>query len=106
MKRMFVTGMALCFVFSMALSGIAGAAKSSEAIYKEHCAVCHPDGGNIINPKKTLSSKDLKANGIHTADDLVKVLRKPGPGMNAFDAKTIPDKDAKALAEYIMKKYK
>jgi cytochrome c6 len=33
-------------------------------------------------------------------------MRKPGPGMNTFDVKTIPDKDAKEIAEYIMKTFK
>lgn len=106
MKRVAVVVLVMAFVISMTLAGIAGAAKSAEALFNEQCAVCHPDGGNIINPKKSLRAKDLKANGITSAADIVKVMRKPGPGMNAFDAKAISDKDAKALADYIMKKFK
>jgi cytochrome c6 len=33
-------------------------------------------------------------------------MRKPSPGMTAFDVKTIPDKDAKEIAEYIIKTFK
>jgi cytochrome c6 len=33
-------------------------------------------------------------------------MRNPGPGMNRFDAKTISDKDAKEIAEYILKTFK
>lgn len=80
--------------------------KSGEALFKEHCALCHPDGGNIVNPKKTLHKKDLDANKIKSKDDIVKIMRKPGPGMTTFDAKLISDKDAREIAEYILKIFK
>lgn len=88
-----------------AMSSEAAPDKKGEALFKEHCTSCHPDGGNIINPKKTLKKADLQANKLTSADDIVRVMRNPGPGMLKFDAKTIPDKDAKELAEYILKKY-
>ncbi len=74
--------------------------------FEEHCAVCHKDGGNTINPAKTLSKKDRMANKVKSAADIVKLMRKPGPGMTPFDAKTISDKEAKAIAEYIIKTFK
>jgi len=79
---------------------------SGEAEFKEHCAVCHPDGGNVINPEKTLHKKDLMANGIKKSADIVSKMRNPGPGMTQFDKKTIPDKEATAIADYILKTYK
>jgi cytochrome c6 len=75
-------------------------------IFKAKCAACHPDGGNIMKKEKTLHKKDLEANKLKTAKDLVKYLRNPGPGMTKFDEKTLPDKDAKEVAEYIMKTFK
>ncbi len=30
----------------------------------------------------------------------------PGPGMTKFDKKTIPNRDAKAIADYIVKTFK
>lgn len=84
----------------------AGKATRGEELFKQHCAMCHPDGGNIINAKKTLRAKDLKANKITKAEDIVKVMRNPGPGMNKFDEKMIPDKDAKEIAQYILKAFK
>lgn len=80
--------------------------KSGEAEFKEHCAACHPNGGNVMNPQKTLSKKDLTANKIKTATDVINVMRKPGPGMTPFDKKTLPDGEAKAIAEYILKSFK
>ncbi|MEK6697936.1 MAG: c-type cytochrome [Nitrospirota bacterium] len=84
----------------------AAAGSSGEALFKQHCALCHPDGGNIINPQKTLLKKDRDANTIKTAADIVRTMRNPGPGMTKFDDKTIPDKDAKEIAEYILKTFK
>jgi len=74
--------------------------------FEEHCAVCHKDGGNTINPAKTLSKKDREANGVKNAKDIIATMRKPGPGMTAFDKKTISDKEAKAIAEHILKTFK
>lgn len=73
--------------------------------FEKHCAACHPKGGNTINPQKTLSKKSLKANGIKSAKDIIATMRNPGPGMTKFDAKTVPDKEAKAIAEYILKTF-
>jgi cytochrome c6 len=98
----------ICWSAALAIAATSSEAapdKKSEALFKEHCAACHPDGGNIINPKKTLKKADLQANKVTSADDIVRVMRNPGPGMLKFDAKTIPDKEAKELAEYILKKY-
>ena len=74
--------------------------------FEEHCTACHPDGGNIVNAKKTLSKADREANGVKTAKDIVKTMRKPGPGMTAFSTKDVSDKEAKAIADYILKTFK
>ncbi len=74
--------------------------------FEEHCAVCHKDGGNTINPTKTLNKKDREANGVKNAKDIIAKMRNPGPGMTAFDKKTISDKEAKAIADYILKTFK
>ncbi len=98
----------LCFLIAGAIFAAENTAKAEqpgESLFKQHCAACHPAGGNIISPKKTLHKKDLKTNGIHTADDIVNIMRNPGPGMTKFDEKTVPDKDARLIADYIMKTF-
>lgn len=80
--------------------------KSGEALFKQHCAPCHIDGGNIVNPKKTLHKIDREANNIKTAQDIIRTMRNPGPGMTKFDEQTIPSGEAKILAEYILKTFK
>lgn len=77
-----------------------------ENLYKAKCAICHPDGGNIMKKEKTLHKKDLTANKLNSARNLVEYLRAPGPGMPKFDAKALSDKDAKEVAEYILKTFK
>jgi cytochrome c6 len=91
------------------LVGFAGAdqkGKSAEAEFKEHCAMCHPQGSNIINARKTLHKSDREANKIKTAADIVKIMRNPGPGMTKFDTKSISDSEANEIAEYIIKTFK
>ena len=102
-----VTLLALC---ALAGAGFADTKKGEKVDgakeFKEHCAVCHPDGGNIVNKNKSLGKKALEASGIKTAKDIVAKIRKPGPGMTAFDAKTISDREAKAIADYVLKTFK
>jgi cytochrome c6 len=74
--------------------------------FVEHCAACHADGGNIVNPAKTLKKADLAKNGIKSWQDIVAKMRNPGPGMNKFEKKDISDKEARAIAEYILKTFK
>lgn len=75
-------------------------------LFQQKCASCHPDGGNIIKPSMTLHKKDLDAHGVKTAEDIIGKMRNPGPGMTRFDTKTISDKDAKEIAQYILQAYK
>jgi cytochrome c6 len=96
-----ITALSLGLVFAATAAAALAAAPNGKALFEANCAVCHKNGGNIINPQKTLSRKDREDNGVKSAGDIVKKMRNPGPGMTKFDEKTLPDKDAKAIAEYI-----
>ena len=106
------TRISIITIISICCFGIAAFAENpeqsnpGEAKFKEHCALCHLDGGNIINENKTLHKKDLGANKIKTEADIIMIMRKPGPGMTTFDAKTLPDRDAGEIAAYILKTFK
>lgn len=78
---------------------------NGETLFMQHCSVCHPEGGNIITPEKTLHKEDMDEFGIKTPEDIIKLMRTPGKAMKKFDAQTIPDKDAKKIAEYILKTF-
>lgn len=91
---------------TMTLAASTAFAASGEELFKQHCTVCHPDGGNIIKPSHTLYKKDMAKKGIKDWKGVVKYMRKPGEGMTTFDKKTVSDKDAKAIAEYVLKTFK
>jgi mono/diheme cytochrome c family protein len=84
----------------------ASMAKTGEELFKQQCAACHLDGGNTVNPKKTLHRQTLMANNITKPEDIVKIMRNPGTGMNKFDEATLPEKDAMAIAEYVLNTFK
>jgi len=106
MKKSLVTA-TLVTVGAFAISAQAdmGGKVNAKAEFERHCAVCHPGGTNIINKQMPLNKAALKKNGIKSWKDIVGKMRNPGPGMTKFDTKTIPDQEAKAIAEYILKTF-
>ncbi len=96
-KTALLTVAALSLVVSAGTALAAG--KSGEALFKEKCAGCHPNGGNVMNPKLTLR-------GMRNGRIIIDKIRKGGGGMPSFDRKAISDADAKAIAAYIVKTFK
>ena len=83
----------------------AAGTKGGEDGFRKHCQACHPNGGNALKPAKNISKKVLEKNGIKTVNDIVKIMRKPGEDMTSFDEKTLPENEARNIAEYIMKTF-
>jgi cytochrome c6 len=91
------------------------AEQTGEALFRQNCSSCHPDGGNILNKNKTLSKNDREMNNIKTADDIVKKRRNPESldlshpnhwcGMKVFDETKLSDRDLRKIAEYILKTF-
>jgi cytochrome c6 len=110
MKKAFIVTAAVLSLTVLATPGFSDTKKGdkidAQHEFEEHCAACHPKGGNIVNPQKTLSKKSLAANGIKTDKDIVAKMRNPGPGMTKFDEKAVSAKEAKAMAGYILKTFK
>jgi cytochrome c6 len=108
MKKIFFVFMLVAisgFIASFALADGDASKHAGEAKFKEQCAVCHPDGGNIINPNKTLHKRDRMANNIKTENDIIHKMRNPGPGMTKFDAKSLSEDNAHEIAAYILKTF-
>ena len=97
--RMSIVAATVALSVGMMSAAAFAAENSGEAIFKAKCASCHPDGGNIMNPKETLK-------GIKSSKKIITQIRKGGGGMPAFDTKTISDAETKLLADYIMKTFK
>jgi len=76
--------------------------QSGEALFRQFCHNCHPDGGNVSDPKRSLHGSALRKNHITTPEDIVRIMRNPRSRMIRFDAETISDKDARAIAEYVL----
>lgn len=107
MRNLFIVSLLTVSIISAAsfVFGETASTSKGEKLFMTNCKVCHPDGGNIVNPKRTLHKTDREANGVKTADDIIKRMRNPGPGMTKFDEKNYPDKDARAIAEYVLKTF-
>jgi len=95
----------LVVLLLLPLTAASGAQYDGKADFEMFCSGCHPDGGNAINPAKTLRKMDREANGVKTAADIVKIMRKPGQGMRVYTKEDISNKRAKALAEYVLKTF-
>ena len=87
-------------------SGPRDQAPDGEALFRQYCASCHPDGGNVSDPERTLYGSVLKKKQITTPDHVVRVMRRPLSRMIRFDAATLPDREARAIAEYVLKTFK
>jgi len=86
----------------LALSAYGERLYDGKADFDMFCSGCHPQGGNALNPAKTLRKTELEANGVRSAADIVRIMRKPGKGMRVYTRDDIPDRRAKAIAEYIL----
>ena len=81
--------------------------KTGEELFKQHCASCHPNGGNTMNPQKTLGAKEMaERSNITKPEDIVKVMREPGPGMPKYDEATMSNNDATKISEYVLATFK
>jgi cytochrome c6 len=109
MKKAFIVTAAMLSLSAFATPGFCDAKKGEKIDakheFEEHCASCHPKGGNIMKADKTLSKKSLAAHGIKTEKDIIAKMRNPGPGMTKYDEKALSAKDAKAIAGYILKSF-
>jgi cytochrome c6 len=76
--------------------------EKGEALFKQYCSPCHPDGGNVSNPERTLHRSDLEANRLTRPQDIVRIMRNPISRMIRFDTATLSDQDAMTIAEYVL----
>lgn len=104
MSRVIVSALTVAFaaIASHAAAGGNPQGLSGEQLFEIHCSGCHSNGGNMVNPSKTLQKMIREANGVKTAKDIVRIMRNPGKGMMKFTSDDLSDRDAKAIAEYII----
>ena len=104
-QAIFLCLMAVIIVGLFIMAGMtqgATAPASGEQVFKEQCAACHANGGNVLNQKKPLKgSSDLK-----TFAAFLMQIRKPQQPMPPFPPSKISDAQAKQLYDYILKQEK
>jgi cytochrome c6 len=105
MKKIMMVALSVSLVFCF-LQTARAKGTTGEKLFEKHCSLCHPDGGNIINPDFTLHKKDRDKHGVKAAADIMGKMRNPGPGMTQFTKEMVSDKDAKKIANYILETFK
>ena len=110
MKKLVLLLVVFAVVCSLSAAGVSAKESSKESrgesLFMKHCSKCHPDGGNVVTVTKSLNPKDREANNVKTEKDIIRLMRTPGPGMVKFGKEVISEKDAKAIAEYVLKTFK
>jgi cytochrome c6 len=79
---------------------------SGEALFKQYCSSCHPNGGNVSDPGRALYGSALRRNHITKPEDIVRIIRNPLSRMIRLDVSTLSDQDARVIAEYILATFK
>jgi uncharacterized membrane protein len=81
-----------------------GAFSAGARIFRVNCSACHPQGGNIINPKLPVMGAPELANSQAFLTYLRQPTRPDGSrgSMPPFPAKRLPDPEVKELYAYII----
>ena len=79
-----------------------GRYRAGEALFRQYCSPCHPDGGNVTDPHRTLRGSVLRTKRIDRPEDVVRIMRHPTSRMIRFDEETLSDRDALAIGEYVL----
>jgi len=89
-----------------AASTVQEPARDGEALFRQYCSACHPDGGNVSDPERSLYGAVLRKRQIATPEDIIRIMRNPLSRMIRFDPSTLSDRDARAIAEYVLKTFR
>ena len=84
------------------IPGRQAGSKTGEELFKQFCATCHPDGGNVSDPQRNLRRLTLQDHHITRPEDVIRIMRHPIARMITFDQSTLSEQDARAIAEYVL----
>tara|TARA_B100000700_G_scaffold241345_1_gene268536 strand:- start:651 stop:989 length:339 start_codon:yes stop_codon:yes gene_type:complete len=74
-KRFFLLSIFCIFFFGLPIELVALDTGSGKTLFKNQCAGCHLNGGNIIRRGKNLKISSLKHNGIDNPEAIAKIAR-------------------------------
>ena len=97
-----IQGVLTALLMLLMAPGIGEAAASNEgaALFQQHCAACHINGGNIIRRGKTLKLKALERQGIASVDAIAQIAREGIGQMSGYGDVLGPGGD-QLVAEWI-----
>ena len=92
----------LCLFFFIALPKnlLALDTDSGKVLFRNHCAGCHLNGGNIIRRSKNLKIASLKKNGIDDPESIAKIARQ-GVGIMDGYKEQLGDNGDQIVANWI-----
>ena len=102
--RAFVAGgAALCMLTHQP----AAVADTGAVIFETKCAACHANGGNVLNPQKTLDAKALEKFKYNEQAAVVQLLKNGKGQMPKYQGAIPPisrlsDEDIEAVAQYVL----
>ena len=101
MKRLIQGVLTALLILLMApVLGRAAASSEGAALFQQHCAACHINGGNIIRRGKTLKLKALERQGIASVDAIAQIAREGVGQMSGYGDVLGPGGD-QLVAEWI-----
>ena len=92
-KNFFLLSIFLLFFISFPSHLHALNSNKGENIFKNHCAGCHINGGNIIRRSKNLKISSLRRNGIDSPQAIAEIARKGIGIMDGYEKQLGENKD-------------
>ena len=90
----------LFFLIALPKDLIALDTDSGKTLFKNFCAGCHINGGNIIRRSKNLKLASLKKNGINDSESIAKIARQ-GIGIMDGYSEQLGENGDKIVANWI-----
>ena len=100
-KTFFFVSLFVIFSFSLPKELVALETDSGKYLFKNHCAGCHFNGGNIIRRSKNLKISSLKHNGIDNPGAIAKIARQGIGIMDGYEEQLGDDGD-QIVANWIL----
>ena len=89
------------FLISLPKQLFALDAELGKTLFKNHCAGCHLNGGNIIRRSKNLKISSLKHNGINDPEAIAKIARQ-GIGIMGGYEDVLGDNGDQIVAKWVL----
>lgn len=73
---------------------------TAQELFTQHCAGCHPNGGNIIRRRKTLKQRALERNHVNSVEEITTLIVK-GKGIMSAYGDRLSNDEINLLATYV-----